>query len=530
MLRNLYSIAVFLCLSVLLSGCESQGDSAGNSTLDTDSSTMSGGDADTDTDSDGDADGDSDSDSDTDTDSDTDADTDADTDTDTDADTDQPTDTSSSPADTDNDGLSDSYEIANGLDPNDEDTDDDGVPDLVEVVSGTDPTDDSSNPSAQGDFYFLVPFEEDPEPEMDTLTFATDLQQADVFILIDTTSSMIGEIENLQNSLTATNGIMDQIGTIIPDVWFGIGHFDDYPKFPYGSGGWGDVVFQLDQRMTDNATLAQTAVDGLTTHDGGDVPESTIPALWATATGDGLGNYLAAQTACAPGEIGYPCFRSNSIPIIMLITDATFHNGPGNVNSYSIAGAPKYNDAVTALNDIHAKVLSIFSGMIVTPNGLAHCEAISTATGAVDSGGDPLTFTVTDTGVGLGTEVVDAVQSLAQDVPMDISAVARDDTTDAVDATIFIDRIVPHTGGSPGCTGGLQVSDLNNDGTPDIFLGVLPGNPVCFDIFPKENTTVPAGKEPQVFKAYIDVIGENVTVLDTREVHFLVPPSDPVVV
>jgi hypothetical protein len=47
---------------------------------------------------------------------------------------------------------------------------------------------------------------------------------------------------------------------------------------------------------------------------------------------------------------------------------------------------------------------------------------------------------------------------------------------------------------------------------------------VCFDIYPERNMTVPATDEPQVFKAYVDVIGDGITVLDTRDVYFLVPP------
>ncbi len=54
------------------------------------------------------------------------------------------------------------------------------------------------------------------------------------------------------------------------------------------------------------------------------------------------------------------------------------------------------------------------------------------------------------------------------------------------------------------------------------------GTPVCFDIYPKMNVSVPGTGEPQLFKVYIDVYGDNVTVLDTREVYFLVPPSTPV--
>ena len=57
------------------------------------------------------------------------------------------------------------------------------------------------------------------------------------------------------------------------------------------------------------------------------------------------------------------------------------------------------------------------------------------------------------------------------------------------------------------------------------FIDILPGTIVCFDIFVRRNDTVPATEEPQVFKAYVDVVGDGITVLDTRDVYFLVPPE-----
>jgi hypothetical protein len=192
---------------------------------------------------------------------------------------------------------------------------------------------------------------------------------------------------------------------------------------------------------------------------------------------------------------------------------------------------------VAALNAIHAKVITIYSlagdDPVYAP---LHCQQISTDTGAATISG-PLTFTIAGDGSGLGTGVVDAVELLANGVPMDISVVARDDTTDTVDATIFIDNIVPNIVGGVEdptdptviCVGGLATANTDADPEPDMFVDVLPGTPVCFDIYPKMNVTVPETGVPQLFKAYVDVIGDSVTVLDTREVFFLVPPSEPII-
>ncbi len=467
-------------------------------------------------------------------DADTDADTDADADADGDSDGDSDTGTDTWDDDWDDDGLDNDWESENGLDPNDPDSDDDGVSDLVEVTAGTDPLDPESNPAAEGNFFFLVPYEEPPQPLMQTLVFATDINKADVFILVDTTGSMGDEIDNLQADLSSV--IIPGVADLIPDVWFGVGHYDDYPVFPHGMALTGDVIFRLIQRMTDSETLAQQAVNSLPLHGGGDGPEGAVPALYAVATGEGLSTYLDPQTACAAGEIGYPCFRGGAVPIVLLITDAAFHNGPGYTYPYnaSVQGPPPlYADAVQALWDIHARVIAIPSTLgDVDP--MDHCTQIASDTGAIDADNNPLVFQINGDGTGLSTSVVDAVETLVHNVPLPLHAIARDDLADTVDATDFIDRIEPNTTGGfvdpqdgvTVCVGGLEVSDTDQDTVPDTFPAVLPGTPVCFDIYARSNTTVPGESVPMVYKAYVDVMGDSVTVLDTREVFFLVPPSE----
>jgi hypothetical protein len=52
--------------------------------------------------------------------------------------------------------------------------------------------------------------------------------------------------------------------------------------------------------------------------------------------------------------------------------------------------------------------------------------------------------------------------------------------------------------------------------------------PVCFDVKPHTNQLVKPRDKPAVFRAFIDVVADGKTVLDTREVHFLVPAATPV--
>jgi hypothetical protein len=157
-------------------------------------------------------------------------------------------------------------------------------------------------------------------------------------------------------------------------------------------------------------------------------------------------------------------------------------------------------------------------------------------TGSVDVSGGYLAFEIPSDGTGIGDQVVDAIEILAGQVVMDISARAVDvveSATDTVDTTLFVERIEPNTAGGvedpahPGmvCVGGLPVADSDGDTYNDVFTDVLPGTIVCFDIIARQNDTVPATTEPQLFRGQVEVLGESVTVLDTRDVYFLVPPD-----
>ncbi len=410
--------------------------------------------------------------------------------------------------DSDNDGLSDADEHASGSNPTDDDSDDDGVPDLIEVSAGTDPLDPTDNPRARGDFVFLVPFQEDPDPAQDTLSFSTNVQVADVYFLMDTTGSMASSISGLQSALTGT--IIPGIAGTIPDVFFGVGRFDDYPYSPYGGGS--DIAYQNLLHMTDSVADAQAAVNTMFAAGGSDWAESHIPALHAMATGCGDGS-IPPDAACGdPALGGYPHFRPGAVPIVVLFSDAPWHNGPGGNGYGSIPGVtpPTYAQTVDALVAIHARTIGVNSS-----SSRADMEQLGRDTATVDASGMP--FVYDQHGSDFGTLVVDAVAAVASGVPMDIASRGVDDPSDAVDATIFIDRIVPAGAPAPPCAADLTVSG-------ESYIDVTPGTMVCFDIIPARNETVEPTTEPQIFMANVQVWGDDVTMLDERDVFFLVPP------
>ncbi|HBQ15785.1 MAG TPA: hypothetical protein DEF51_33220 [Myxococcales bacterium] len=102
---------------------------------------------------------------------------------------------------------------------------------------------------------------------------------------------------------------------------------------------------------------------------------------------------------------------------------------------------------------------------------------------------------------------------------------ASDEAGDAGDALQFIDYLEVNTSGG-ACSAVSPVQDTDDDGRPDAFPSLLPGTPVCWDVVPRDNTTVMPTPEPQVFRARLTVSGDG-SPLDARTVYFLVPPEIP---
>jgi len=435
--------------------------------------------------------------------------------------------------DSDNDGLTDGAEDpnCNGIQDGGEssatnpDSDGDGVTDLIEVAAGTDPNDNTDNPQANGDFVFIVPYEDTPDPEQDDLDFSTNLKIVDVYMLIDRSGSMTAEIaavrDNIQQVLSRLT--CPPLGTgdpadCISDLWSGAG----------GIGYSGGDPYRNYLDLQPNPALTGPALN--ISEPGGCCAEPQTLALFSTCSGQGtaasgcsgVSSYgdrgtCAGSPAGATG-IGYPCFRDNALPVILFSTDEalsgsdTFH-------------CPTAAVAINAANAIGAKIVGIQGdggGSTLT----SEMQNLATQTGAVDAlnGNAPLVFDGANSNADDAIE--NAIRTLANGIPLDISASPVDDPGDAVDAvTEFVDHLETLQLGTALCANGLTDTDTNSDGFPDEYVGVLPGTPVCWRLVPKHNTTVPPTTEPQLFRATIEVYGDNTTLLDTRDVFFLVPPE-----
>lgn len=437
--------------------------------------------------------------------------------------------------DSDSDGLSDLAELCeHGTNPCEEDSDGDGISDLVEVSYGSDPNDDTDNPRARGDFVFVVPYsppEEpaiDPDPTRDALSFGTDLQKVDVFVTIDMSGSMGGEIQNLTDGFRGV--VLPGLRAAIPDINVGVGRFQHCPAASANNAMHNLVDITSDFDAVDTALAAMPGTLG-----GSREPYRLN--LWLIATGDttAFTGYHAGSVSPVPRRcteadaVGWPCYRADAVKIVIQAGDEPMSGS--NADCAPMSGIT-HATAADALRNAGTGIRYI--GIDSSTNATLRNEMrqMATDTGAVNElTGEPIYFRIPNDGTGLDARVVDAVQEVSRNIPIRVDAIAEDDPSDAVDAVAaFVERLETNTSGATVegrvCTD-LPTGDESGDGFPDHFPRVFPGTTVCFDIIPRANQMVPATEEPQIFRARVRVVGDMFTPLDEREVLFLVPPHGP---
>ncbi|MBN8609436.1 MAG: hypothetical protein J0L92_02540 [Deltaproteobacteria bacterium] len=457
--------------------------------------------------------------------------------------------------DSDNDGLTDREEATLGTDPTQADSDGDGIDDLTERAAGSSPIDETSRPP-EDTLYVVLPYGETAEREFD---FSTRIRAVDIVFVTDTTGSMGGTISQVQSSLEST---------IVPGVVAALGPDADarYAMTAHGDfqeGGWnysGNLA--VIQPLTTDVAAVRRATASLQASSGGDWSESQVTAMHALITGVGFPSYVdsigggcdptlasAIQTAwgtgnsdaCGPirnmdpvadcrqgpddpAAYGWACFQEGRVPIVVLFSDAPWHNGVdaidgipagGNFYSSSTPGAPTWNDLVSAFTARGAYFVGIdVGGGQTTTNSMA----LATATGTVDGSGAPITFMGAPSSV--ATNVIDAIQRIAGTTRQDITTRVDPDTAEtriaAPNTTAsFIDAVVP-TRGAPDAPTGFDSMDATT------FYNVAPSTRVYFRV--DFNNDFQMGTDvAQVFEATIVVLGRAGSEVDSRPVYIVLP-------
>ncbi|MGZ3421075.1 MAG: hypothetical protein ACXVEE_24585 [Polyangiales bacterium] len=397
------------------------------------------------------------------------------------------------------------------------------------------------------DFFFLEPYKLDPTPSKDVLKFGTNIKQVDLAFNVDTTGSMGGAIENFKTNLSTT--IFPNLKKAIPSVGLAVVEFKDFGDSP---------VVGVHQVITTDVSKAQAAAGLLSASGGGDEPEADVCSMMHIVTGKACST--TPDHTPASKTFGGVDFRPGALPVVVNVTDAHWHDevswppleGYG-LEKDLMPAVKKANVRFIGVTEMHydssykdledqANYLSDYTDSNVAPSAFgSSCTAGKCCTGEAGAERDVagpkkqcrLNFQIRD-GNGLGDQVVRAIQALSVGSIFDVTAVPANDPTnpggvDAVKSFVKGLRAMKEGDGGDCKKDAFATKDTDGDMVDDTFIAVEVGQPVCFEVLPRINSTVPPADKAQFFKAFINVVGMPGSVLlDKREVLFLVPPTDPV--
>ena len=317
-----------------------------------------------------------------------------------------------------------------------------------------------------------------------SLDLPVELAVVDVMFLLDATASMLDEIDTIRRRLR--DRVVPGVRALIPDAAFGVALVGEFPVDPHGPG---DVApYDLRVPITTDVLTVEAALDSLPSWGNFDEPEAQVEGLYQVATGEGLDPWIAPSFGCAGGGLGGGCFRRDSLPVILLITDAPMNNGPPGVSpmsSYAFTGPHSYADAIRAVRALGVLVIGLGAHDPISMSAMPHLRAVARDTGAVDSDGSPLAFNIGATGGGVGTGIVDAIRRLAEGVPLDVDAIIEDEPGDAIDARDLVVAVRPLSASPPDGVSGM---------TDTTFLGARPGTQVTFEL-ELDASSVPPSRE-----------------------------------
>ncbi len=420
--------------------------------------------------------------------------------------------------DSDGDGIDDSQEANYGTDPYSEDSDGDGYTDGAEISAGTDPTDSGS--VIEGVYVEVGEREEIEE----AFTFELNIQMGDVAFLLDTTCSMSGTINAMKSEYAS---IVSSVAAILPDAEYGVATFDDYNWQTGGTGSGQDRPFILLQEITGNTTAVQSSLSGIGLHNGNDLPESSLEALYQGITGDGYdqncnGNYDSttdvlpyishagdafggsssqSHTSGSSGTLGGFGFRDFAMPVLVYATDAELRDpskgSPAPGGCLQDAGS---NHVASAANNFGAYIIGVavsnrtlatqMTSLANSTNSLADLDG----DGAAD---DPLVFDWSSSSSAFRTTIVGAIEDLVSSVRFsEISLEIEGDDHG------FVVDIDPATYSLSGAVTG-EIVDFTL-----LFRG-----------------TVAEVEEDQIHKLTLNVIGDGVVLLDSQDIYVVVPGS-----
>lgn len=343
------------------------------------------------------------------------------------------------------------------------------------------------------------------------------LQIVDVMFLIDATGSMRDEIDNVRHGLRDV--VVPGVTSAIPDAAFGLAFFGEFPVEPHARPSSGVLPYELRAPITTDVERLTAAFEGIPTWGNLDDPEADVEGLFQVATGAGLPPFIDPSFGCPSGGSGGACFRSDAFRVVLLVTDAPMHNGPPGVapiSNYAFtspATPHHYMETVTALRNIGVTVIGLGATDPGRPSPLPHLSQLVTD---VDTHHMPLVFDIGNAGDQIGQDIVMALETLADAVPLDVSASVEDVPGDAIDARTLVTAVRATSANPMSNVAGIS---------GNTFAGVIPGTQLTFEIDVDASVLPPSTMRREV-RARVVFRDAGRSRVGSEDVLFVIPGSD----
>jgi len=306
--------------------------------------------------------------------------------------------------------------------------------------------------------------------------------KGDIMFLFDRTGSMGDEIDEAKNSAT---GIMNAVRAELPNSWFGLASFMDYPdaySYPdysatYGSSAYGDVPWELNIQPTENITDVSNSINALWLGWGADGPESYTRALY---------------------EIQSVAWRANSKKIVVLFGDAPTHDL--DFAGYNYGGDPGRDAIAQTDDDLDFETIV----QQLRDEGVSVIAVNSGSTAAAEA-----TFLGASTGYSgaVGTNGQYFQLASASQIPEAVVDLIREETENLDILSLEV---------TEGYEDWLEVDPIEH-------TDVLSNTTRNFDI----TITVPEGTESGFYPFLIQAVGDG-SILGVTYVEITVPADDPI--
>ncbi len=206
------------------------------------------------------------------------------------------------------------------------------------------------------------------------------------------------DTDGYPNDELKSQGILGSIRCMVDQTRFGAGYFNELPFAPY-SETYDESVYQhlSDIGEHDDADLLSrlSSVESYPVVSS-DYPQAQTQALWSIATAGSLYSgtdrpSVPTPSDCSDNGFGYPCFRPNALPVVLMLTDSPFHNGSLDIHDYPISLSLTINPEdllsgdLVDLPTINDTVFDAFDVDSASGDYLGFAGATTTSTGYLSS-------------------------------------------------------------------------------------------------------------------------------------------------